>query len=162
MNATYPGLDALSLFGAEYAHLSIPPFADVVKTFTTDDELNDYVTGSSYDDEVQIYGAIVWNSFGPEWDYTIRMNSSAIPTTQTFVNKLQRNVDTQFQNEVGLAWGHMAAHCMPSCDTHCAQYFGISVSQNELSALATQPNGLSQLAKKVIPGFIPIQIALDR
>ena len=89
---------------------------------------------------LQIYGAIVWNSFGPNWDYSIRMNSSDVPTTLSYTNNLQRNVNLQYMH----------------------QYFGITLSENQLAALATQKNGLEQAANKITPGFVPIQIAIDR
>ena len=89
---------------------------------------------------LQIYGAIVWNSFGPKWDYSIRMNSSDVPTTLSYTNNLQRNVNLQYMH----------------------QYFGITLSENQLAALATQKNGLEQAANRITPGFVPIQIAIDR
>jgi len=54
------------------------------------------------------------------------MNSSAIPTTQTFTNNLQRNVDTQFQNQVVLLCVGVEFVLLVWCGMWCIAFTSLS------------------------------------
>ena len=74
---TYP--DTLPPLG------EIPPMSRIFKRFGSLDELHKYVEDPAYstDNDISlIYGAIVWNSAGPAFDYELHFNRSSTPDTR--------------------------------------------------------------------------------
>ena len=61
------------------------------KNFTSEAQLEDYVGQTNYgsDSVVPIHAAVIFNSLGPDWNYTIRMNRTATPLTSKHVDPLQ-------------------------------------------------------------------------
>eukprot|EP01138_Halocafeteria_seosinensis_P007062 gb/GECG01007221.1/.p1 GENE.gb/GECG01007221.1/~~gb/GECG01007221.1/.p1 ORF type:complete len:1912 (+),score=224.19 gb/GECG01007221.1/:1-5736(+) len=87
------------------AHVA-PSFSEVSKVMDSQEQLENDIKSDNYasnpGDEIY-FAAIVLNKVdrrgGGHWDYSIRMNSSAVPTTFENVDILQRGVDTGHQQK---------------------------------------------------------------
>ncbi len=52
-----------------------------------------------------LWAAVVFNSGAPKWDYSIRMNNTAVPPTDFPIDGLQRGQDDGFQHQYFTADG---------------------------------------------------------
>jgi ATP-binding cassette, subfamily A (ABC1), member 3 len=76
--------------------LYVPPMSSVISTFDTDQALFDYVRSRDYgasDLFPRLYAAIMIDSAGPNWNYSIRMNFTDTPSTFRSTALLQRGAD---------------------------------------------------------------------
>jgi ATP-binding cassette, subfamily A (ABC1), member 3 len=100
MTALHPALNFTSFgtnLGPDLDGLYIPGFSEQLRTFASEAELESFISNPDYDrnwesgTDDKIWGAIVFNSEGPSYDYKIRMNNSMVPQpSQPKVNVLQR------------------------------------------------------------------------
>lgn len=100
MTALHPALNFTAFgtnLGQDLDGLYIPGFSDELRTFASEADLDAFVSNPDYDrnwesgSDDKIWGAIVFNSEGPNYDYKIRMNNSMVPNPrQPKVDILQR------------------------------------------------------------------------
>lgn len=146
INSTYQPFNGATVNGTGFISpllrgIAIPPLAAQAVVFRDQAELESYVTSTSYGSApYSIWGAIVINSGAPSWDYSIRMNSSFVPSTiaANSVNIVQRGVNT----------GPVRAYTW----TNPTSQAGPNFLRQSLDVLAALP----------YPGFLTLQLLVDR
>lgn len=107
MTARYPpfplgaldGGNGVSLLNPALNNITIPGFAAVVTTFASVDAMTSYIKSPDYAtgqgaSQPSIWAAIVFNSGPPAWDYSLRFNTSVIPSTREApTDNLERGSD---------------------------------------------------------------------
>jgi ABC-type lipoprotein export system ATPase subunit len=149
MSALHPALNGSTIGGAGFSSkplrdLYVPGFGDVVRVFDSPADLEAFVSDPEYDRRWEagtgekVWGAIVFNSGPPAWDYAIRMNESQVVTTGADpVDVLRR--------------GHQF--------TEVDKY-------SEARLLTTGPPFLqekgTEVSRQPYPGFLTLQAAVDK
>jgi len=152
LNTWYPGLSSTSIeqlqcsvltYESQYNNLpsTIPSFNNLILTFPDEASMESYILSDGYGespDNPGIYSAVVftrtggYGSQGGQWSYKIRTNASNIPDTHTQTDDLQRGVS-------------------------------LVTFRNYISGNTSQwSTGLNHPINNRMPGFIPLQIAVDR
>jgi hypothetical protein len=149
INNTYPAFNG-SAFGpyGNYSFstpilstLYIPSLYSQLMYFTDENALQNYITSSSYATaSLKIWGAIVINSAGPSWDYSIRMNVSTVPSSQSqfAVDVVRRGVNLKPMQQY--TWSNPG---------------------NSGGPAVFRPS-LDSIASQAFPGFLTLQVLVDR
>ena len=133
LGANFTGLDPFLVPDTP----AVPAWTDdLFRFFSSDKELEDYTQGDKYGrgGDSELYGAVVFNSGAPDWQYTLRMNLSATPNTALVSNNLQRGVEL----------------------SNLADYFAVKPDPS--------PKDLAKSDSAAFegPGFAAVQLAVDR
>lgn len=121
-----------------FQNLDIPGFSDVYEVFNSEAELENYIKSDAYADGKKVWAAIVFNEPLPNLDYTIRMNGTAVPTTNYgSVRTFERGVDLE----------NIRNYVMAKADTSSSPF-----SKKYVDPFDLQPYG----------GFTTLQLLLDR
>lgn len=94
-------MNSTKVFGPGYGHMDIPPMREVVKRYSTESQMENIVRASNYSHlkGPSIYAAIVLHEGAPKWNYSLRLNMSDVPSTDTWTDDLRRGMDKQYQNQ---------------------------------------------------------------
>jgi hypothetical protein len=131
------------ILNPELRAVVLPGFAAAAKVFPREADMEAYIKSTNYGmlgGPAPLFAAIVFNSAPPSLDYSLRLNMSAVPYTQFFVNQWTNS----FRNQSLLSY--LAAK-PPSLD------------KNNASTLSPLPPGDYFLT---LPGFLTLQTMVDR
>jgi len=149
MDALHPALNGSSIGGTGFDSkalqaLRVPSFKQAVRIFDSETDLEKYISDPEYDRRWEtetgekIWGAIIFNSGPPDWDYTIRMNlTQVVNTAGDKVDVLRR----------GNSFTEIDAYREAVLRTT-----GPPFLQEKGTAVTRQP----------YPGFLSLQLAIDR
>jgi len=146
LSTEYPGISkaAVDSLGCKYetdtpgfsrSLDSVPPMTAAVMNFTTEADFESYILSETYgkDGKPMIYAAVVWHEGPPHWNYTIRMNKTATPDNGIATDPYQQGMVLATQSDY------------ISYDPAFDQFY--------------------QWPKNdpiTVPGFVPIQLAVDK
>ncbi|CAE7902215.1 ABCA1 [Symbiodinium sp. KB8] len=146
LESEYPGLSksAVDALGCKFESKapgfsrsldSVPPLASRVMNFTTEQDLENYILSDTYgkNSEPLIYAAVVWHHGPPHWNYTIRMNKTATPDNGVATDPYQQGLVLKTQSD----------------------YVSYDPALDQFSQWPTKDF-------LTVPGFVPIQLAVDR
>lgn len=108
MNITHGAWNGSSVGGVGFTDPTlrstyVPPFGDALMYFPDEGSLEAYCTRSTYGNDGQptVWAAVVFNSgaLQPGLDYTLRFNSSQVPTTELYTNIWSRGYNSRYVNQ---------------------------------------------------------------
>lgn len=156
LRAWYPGLSEADVSALGCSELDqeasyslpkyFPSFDGTTTTYASESALESYITSTDYgvgEGNPEIYAAVVFTSAGAlgsrgsgRWSYRLRMNLTDTPVTWQTGSPLQRAIQTQ--------------------------YIDNYVATSPSGSFVGQVNGSSILRQMYQPGFVPLQLAVDR
>jgi len=117
--------------------IAIPDYSNTIVTFTSDNDLANYIDADDYpsNNRPGIWAAIVFNSLGPVYDYSIRMNNSDATSTTS-----------------------------PPVLTFLTSYFPGPLQSYITSTPQVRgtPQNSDPVSRLTMPGFTTLQLAVDR
>eukprot|EP01138_Halocafeteria_seosinensis_P013541 gb/GECG01013830.1/.p1 GENE.gb/GECG01013830.1/~~gb/GECG01013830.1/.p1 ORF type:complete len:1624 (+),score=205.04 gb/GECG01013830.1/:1-4872(+) len=111
MDEMYPGINVTtrdlgipdSLLPSEIPErIDVPKFSEIAQIYDSQSALESRITSNDYADspgDEIVFAAIAFNHGKPDWDYSIRMNLTATPSTVENVDVLQQDVEPSRQED---------------------------------------------------------------